>query len=613
MEQHKIAHQEFDPATIKKKLPNQPGVYLFKDSSGRVIYVGKAKDLKKRLLSYFRPPEALPYKTGFMMGKARDLDFLITENEKEAFILERNLIKKHMPRYNIVLRDDKQYPCLRLDPKDPYPRLQIVRRMKKDGALYFGPYSSALSVRQTLKLINRIFQLRKCKQAELPKRSRPCLNYQLQRCLGPCTENVPVERYKGITNQVRLFLEGRNQELVEKLNQDMKSASEQLNFEEAARIRDQIRAVERTLEQQYVVSSRMENQDVIGLVQKDGLSQIVILFIRQGKLINTKEFLFKDKGEPSSELMESFIKQFYTNDKFIPNEIISSHAFEDLQSVALWLSEEAGRKIVILNPKRGERLRLVQMAVNNAQESLSRQTSVDQEALAEEMKLLLDLKNTPLSIEGMDISNFQGDMAVGTIVPFIEGHPHRSGYRNYRIRSINGVDDYGMMAELAERRLKRKNLPDLFLIDGGRGHLLAVKKVMDQFLQSNLDDKPDLIALAKADERKGENADKIILVERKNPILLRPDNPILHLLMRIRDEAHRRAITYHRKLRGRKLKSSDLDKIPGIGPKRKKFLLKHFKGIEKLADVSIDEIREIPGINLSLAESIYTFFNQSND
>jgi len=611
MEPYKITRQEFDPATIKKILPSMPGVYLFKDSTERVLYVGKAKDLKKRLLSYFRPPEALPSKTGFMMGKARNLDFLITENEKEAFILERNLIKKHMPRYNIVLRDDKQYPCLRLDPKDPYPRLQIVRRMKKDGALYFGPYSSAQSVRQTRKLINRIFQLRKCKQAELPKRSRPCLNYQLQRCLGPCTEDVPAESYKEVIHQVRLFLEGRDQELVEKLNENMKSAAEQLNYEEAARIRDQIRAVERTLEQQHVVSSKMENQDIIGLVQKDGFSQIVILFIRQGKLINTKEFLFKEKGESSSEVMEAFIKQFYTNDKFIPNEIIISHPFDDLQSVNLWLSEEAGRKITIMSPKRGEKLRLVQMAINNAQESLSRQTRVDQEALAEEMKLLLNLKKIPLTIEGMDISNFQGDMAVGTIVSFIEGQPHGSGYKNYRIRSIEGVDDYGMMAELAQRRFKKKNLPDLFLIDGGKGHLLAVKKVMDQIL--HIKDQPGLIAIAKADERKGEKADKIILIERKNPVLLRPDNPILHLLMHIRDEAHRRAITYHRKLRGRRLKTSDIDKIPGIGPKRKRFLLKYFKSIGELADVSIDEIKEVPGINLSLAESIYTFFNKSND
>jgi excinuclease ABC subunit C len=310
--------------------------------------------------------------------------------------------------------------------------------------------------------------------------------------------------------------------------------------------------------------------------------------------------------------MEAFIKQFYTNDKFVPNEILVSHPFDDHQSIALWLSEEAGRKTTIINPKRGEKLHLVQLAMNNAQELLSRQASVDQEALAEEMKLLFNLKNTPLAIEGMDISNFQGDMAVGTIVSFIEGQPHGSGYKNYKIRSLEGVDDYGMMAELARRRLKKKNLPDLFLIDGGRGHLLAVNKVMAQILHHS-SDQPDLIAIAKADERKGEKSDKIILIERKNPVLLKPDNPILHLLMRIRDEAHRRAITYHRKLSGRRIKASDLDKIPGIGPKRKEFLLKHFKSVRGLADVSIDKIREVPGIDMSLAESIYSFINKCND
>jgi excinuclease ABC subunit C len=257
-------------------------------------------------------------------------------------------------------------------------------------------------------------------------------------------------------------------------------------------------------------------------------------------------------------------------------------------------------------------MRLVQMALNNALESLSRQTSVDQEALAEEMKRLLNLKNLPLIIEGMDISNFQGDMAVGTIVSFIEGQPHGSGYKNYRIRLVEGVDDYGMMAELVQRRLKKGNLPDLFLIDGGRGHLLSVEKVMAQILHDNRD-QPDLIAIAKADENKGEKSDKIILIERKNPILLKPDNPILLHLMRIRDEAHRRAITYHRKIRGQRIKASDLDKIPGIGPKRKRFLLKYFKSVEGLADKTIDEIRKVPGINVSLAESIYTYLNKGNE
>jgi excinuclease ABC subunit C len=544
-----MIEHNLDPEALRPNLPGGSGVYLFKDAGDQVIYVGKAKNIKKRVLSYFKPLTELPYKTALMMKRAEGLDYILTANEKEAFILESNLIKKHLPRYNIILRDDSQYPALRLDIQNPFPRLQVVRKIKKDGAIYFGPYSSANAVRSTLKLINRIFQLRKCKGPSLPSRSRPCLNHQLDRCLGACVHEVSPSHYGEIVDQARLFLEGRNQELVKQLKESMVTASERLQFERAARIRDQIKAVEKVMERQDVVSPKLEDQD--------------------------------------------------SREAFIPKRILISEPIDDLLPIRDWISDLAEKNVTIHHPIRGEKRRLTKMAVANAEILFTRRTALQGEDLMEMAKTLLKLKRTPRTIEGLDISNLQGDMAVGAIVSFVDGLPHKSDYRSYKIKNIEGIDDYGMMAEVVSRRLSGDSPPDLFLVDGGKGHLQAVKKEVDRFRGMEV---PDVAAIAKGDE--GGSGDKIYIPGRKNALSLRQDHPLLLLFMRIRDEAHRRAITHHRKRRGKELTESPLDGIPGVGPKRKKLLLKFFGDINSISKASLDDIAMVPGISLSLAKDI---------
>ncbi|MBW1997503.1 MAG: excinuclease ABC subunit UvrC [Deltaproteobacteria bacterium] len=589
-----------DVETCSLHLPEATGVYLFKDESGRILYVGKAKNLRKRVLSYFRPRNGQSPKTSLMISRAKTIEYILTSTEKEAFILESNLVKEHGPRYNIVLRDDKQYPCLRLDIQNAYPRLAIVRKIKKDGALYFGPYSSANSVRSTLRLIERIFPLRKCKGVSLPKRTRPCLNYQLGRCLGPCANQVSPSLYREIVDQVRLFLEGRNQELIRKLERDMLSASNSLDFEKAAKVRDQIRALQRVMERQNVVSRKLEDRDVIGMVETNGTFLLLILFIRKGYLTGSGDYRIRQKNATPSEVMEAFIKQYYSRDSFIPKDIMICHPIEDIQSVTEWISDLAGKRVRIHCPLRGEKRELIEMALRNAKELLNRYRSYPEERLEEMLRDTLKLRRVPRVIEGIDISNIQGDMAVGAVVSFVGGRPDKKGYRNYKIKAVSGIDDYAMMSELVRRRLSKKDPPDLILVDGGKGHLNAVKKTVDQM---ELPDSPDVVALAKSGENGGE--EKVYIPDRKNPLNLRPDDPVMLFLMRIRDEAHRRAITYYRKRFMQDFKDSELDGIGGLGATRKKQLLRYFGSLSNLFQASVDDLLEVPGIGPHMAERIY--------
>ncbi|NQU13672.1 MAG: excinuclease ABC subunit UvrC [Desulfobacteraceae bacterium] len=619
MNQTLTAQYELDPERLRGILPDRPGVYMFKDDSGRIIYVGKAKSLKKRVLSYFKPLPDLPHKTYLMMKKARGLDFLITSTEQEAFILESSLVKKSMPRYNIVLRDDKQYPCLRLDVREPYPRLKIARKIKKNRAVYFGPFSSANSVRSTLKVIERVFQLRKCKGRGLPKRTRPCLNYQMDRCLGPCTGDISESEYGEILHQVRLFLEGRNRELLGQLKRDMGEASENLDFEKAAKIRDQISAIGRTVERQHVVSQRLEDQDIIGLAQSGGIYQAVILFVRKGYLVGSRDYLLRNRGASAAEITEAFLKQYYPREAFIPKQVLISDPIEDLRAITEWLSDLAGRKVLIHRPLRGEKLRLVKMAVANAENQLAGHPEWEKEDLLGLVRAALGLESTPRFIEGLDISNLHGDKAVGSIVSFVDGLPHKAGYRNYRLKVVEGIDDYGMMAELVERRLAKGDLPDLFLVDGGKGHLSTVKRVLDRKAhlvtvrngEGTYQHIPEVVSISKPDEEKQEKHDKMYVPGRKNPVRLRGDHAVLLFMMRIRDEAHRRAISYHRKLRQKALRESDLDHIPNIGSKRKRRLLEHFKGINAISDASPDDLERVPGISRTLAKNIFSYFRKT--
>ena len=601
---------------LKKTLPDEPGVYLYKDHGGVIIYVGKAKNLKKRVLSYFRPGKDLQHKTALMMKRVRRLDFILTSTEQEAFILERNLIKKHMPRYNIILRDDKQYPCLRLDLKAPYPRLQIVRKIKKDGSLYFGPFSSANAVRSTHRLIDRIFKLRKCSNRKFKIRTRPCLNFQMNRCLGPCANKVPVEEYGKIVSQIKLMLEGRDRELIRNLKDEMEHFSSLLDFENAARIRDQIENIKRTVEKQHVVSQRMEDQDIIAVVQNGLFHQLAVLFVRGGRLLENRNFLFEDAGTPA-EILEAFLKQYYPEKAFIPSTILLSESVPDQDSIAAWLSDLAGRRIDLHTPQRGSKARLVDIARTNAEKALSGRLESEKQNLMNLVKSAIGMQDTPESIEGLDISNFQGDLAVGAVVSFSGGEPNRKGYRNFRMKSVAGIDDYGMMAELITRRVKQGNLPDIFLVDGGRGHLAAVKHGLEAQIRVDSGGMlpprlPVVISIAKPDETRQETCDKIYVSGRKNPLNLRADHPVLLLMMRIRDEVHRRAVGYHRRLRSDNLTTSQLDKIPGIGEKRKKVLLRYFKNMEDISRASVEEMAQVPGFSEALAETVYRFFHEGS-
>ena len=598
---------DLNPASLQRILPEAPGVYFFKGASGRIIYVGKAKSLKKRVLSYFRPGSDLPYKTALMMKQARGIDFILTSTEKEALILEDNLVKKHLPRYNIILRDDKRYPCLRLDITQPYPRLEIARRIKKDGAIYFGPFSSAQAVRSTLKVIDRVFQLRKCKSKRLPKRTRPCLNYQLDRCLGVCVNRVPEQKYREIVQQVRLFLEGRNRELIRQLQRHMTEAAERMEFERAARIRDRIHAIERTLERQHVVSPLMEDQDVIGLTVRDRFCVVVVMSVRNGYLVSSRDYSLRTRGEEPEEVMEAFIKQYYSKEGFVPREILLSEPLEDETSIEEWLSEISGARVRIKTPKKGEKRRLVEMALANAENALRLKEAKGETDILEKVSAALGLPNVPRYIEAMDISNLHGDLAVGTIVAFVDGRPEKSAYRNYRIRTVEGIDDYAMMAEMAQRRMEKGNLPDMFLIDGGRGHLNAVKAVLDRYSGA---ERPTAISLAKADYRKGETADKIYLEDVEEPIVMAPHDPVLLFLMKIRDEVHRRAIGYHRKLRKKGVTESILLEVPGIGKKRAQKLLQQFPSIEHIKRASIEDLTQTGRLGPRVAKRVKGFFEE---
>ena len=588
-------------------LPQGPGVYLFKDDSGRVLYVGKAKDLRKRVMAYLRPSGELPHKTSLMMKRAKGLDFILTSSEKEALILESTLIKKHLPRYNIVLRDDSQYPCLRLSVGDEFPRLSIARRIKRDGARYFGPFSSAKAVRNTLKVIEKVFQLRKCKGTEVKKRERPCLNYQMGRCFAPCSGKISSKDYRDIVNEVILFLEGRNKELIAELNRKMKKAAEKLEFEQAARIRDQIHAIEKTIERQHVVSTKLQDQDVIGLAKSEDFFVVVVLSIRNGYLISSRDYSLRTRGETPNEVMEAFIKQYYVRGEFVPREILLSEAVEDEASITEWLSEAAKVKVSLRVPKKGEKRRLVDMAISNAQNVLKLKEVSGEITLAQNLKDSLELPTIPRHIEAMDISNLYGDLAVGTIVGFVDGKPDKSLYRNYRIRTVEGVDDYAMLAEVTRRRIAQGNLPDLFLIDGGRGQLSVVKEVVKRH---GAPQRPMIIALAKADYKKGEIVDKIYVEDSAEPVMLKPHDPVLLFLMRIRDEVHRRAIGYHRKIRKKGFTESILLEVPGVGRKRAKRLLQQFPSLEHIKHASVEDLAKIGGMSISVAERIKKFFEE---
>ncbi|MGQ9646178.1 MAG: excinuclease ABC subunit UvrC [Thermodesulfobacteriota bacterium] len=597
-------------------LPTNSGVYLFEDRKGTILYVGKAGNIKHRVSSYFQKREDKDAKTSALLEKVANIDTIVTDTEKEAFILENNLIKEHRPRYNVKLRDDKNYPCLKLTVEETYPTLCIVRRIKKDSSLYFGPYPSATSLRETLKLIRRLFPIRTCQDTKFRNRLRPCINYEMGRCLGPCCDKTDPASYREVVNQVRMFLEGRNRDLVEKLRKRMEEESERLHFEVAAKIRDQIKHIEKVIEKQKIVSSDFVDQDVVGFHRQDHRVIIHPLFVRGGKLLGGKGFTFPSHGLPDEEILSSFLVQYYREGKFIPEQILLPKGLPEQTLIEDRLTELKGRKVRIFVPARGNRMHLLKMACENAEKYLHSEAEFerDQNKLLESLKEKLHLKKIPRRIEAFDISNLQGGYAVGSMVSFENGRPNKNGYRHFKIKTVEGANDYGMMYEVLLRRYQKAveegELPDLVLLDGGKGQLNVAQEVFRELGMKEV----DLISLAKervigrsAKARLSKTEEKIFHPQYKDPLQLGKQSPLLHLLDRIRDEAHRFAITYHKKMRGRETIKSVIGDIPGVGKIREKQLLKHFGSVEGIKKASLDELAKAPKMNEKLAQKVFAF------
>lgn len=581
-------------STLQSKLdhlPAQPGVYLFKNAKGDILYIGKAAVLAHRVRSYFQRSGDHHPKTALLVDHITDLEIIVTRSELEALILESNLIKQHRPRFNVVLRDDKQYPYLRLAIREDFPRFSIVRRVQKDGALYYGPYTPAGALRETLKIIKRAFPLATCKIDIDGTAERACIEFEIKRCMAPCTGNQSKEDYHKIVKQVRQFLEGRDHELLDELRAQMESAAEREAFEEAARLRDRLFKIQRTLEKQRITQIASVDQDVIGLARRGEAVDLQLLFVRGGLLIGRKDFYWPTGADTADEeLVVSTIEQFYNKDGQPPKELLVPCPLPETALFETWLSEKKGDPVRIVAPERGAKHQLVQLAEENALAALVehlRDEETDRQATAE-LKRLLRLDSIPNRIEGFDISNILGDQSVGSMVVWEQGEMNKSGYRKFRIKTVQGANDFASIQEVVMRRYGQVTdllQPDLVLIDGGLGQLAAA---IDGLRQVGLGHLP-IIGLAKA---RGEKEERIFLPGRKNPIILHPTSPATHLLQRIRDEAHRFAVKYHRTLRSKVLTSSKLDQVIGIGKITRKRLLGQFGSAEAVNRATDEELHE---------------------
>ncbi len=584
-----------------------------KNSRQRIIYVGKAANLKNRLYSYFSASPHMDVKTGVLVRQIAAFDIIQTGSEKEALILESNLIKKHRPRYNVILKDDKRYPSLRIDMKSDYPCLQVVRKIRNDGAAYFGPFASAGAVRQTLKLINKTFRLRKCTASRIKPRSRPCLYHQMDLCLAPCCKPVSPAVYHEIVNEVRMFLNGRTAELTAKIKSEMGAAAERQEFEKAAQLRDKLFAIERTVEKQVAVTPDFVDRDVIGLASDPPYALLWVMFVRNGFMQGAKDFRVDEDTATDAEIIGAFLKQHYETAPDIPEEILIPCEHEDKFLYAEWLSQKKGKKVRIHHPKRGNKARLIRMSEENAKTRLSQRIEAEManQTLLEGLRQQLRLDGPPRRIECVDNSGISGQELVAGMVVYADGVPDKSEYRRYIIRNVDQADDYACMAEVLGRRFDpnhtaTEELPDLLVVDGGKGQLNIAVSVLDGL---GLGDKFPVIGIAKADSDRGETSDKIYVPGRRNPLNLTARKDVLYFIQRIRDEAHRYAITYHRQKRRKRAMRSRLDGIQGIGEKRKALLLKHFKSIRKIRAASVEELAGLPGMNRRAAENIQKALN----
>ncbi|MBC2736668.1 MAG: excinuclease ABC subunit UvrC [Desulfobacteraceae bacterium] len=584
-----------------------PGVYLMKDTAGRILYVGKAKNLKRRLASYFLKTGASDIKTRTLLQRVIDFDTIVTGSEKEALLLESNLIKRHRPRYNVILKDDKRYPVLRIDLNHPYPNLSIVRKIGKDGAAYFGPFASALAVRETLKFINKYFRLRKCKNREFSQRTRPCLHYQMDACYGPCCLEVAPSFYRKIVDEVILFLKGRTPELIRKIRNEMETAVQKLAFEEAAQLRDRMQAMEMTLEKQRAVTKDLRDRDVITIAAGDQLVMVNVLSIRAGYLQGSRNFRITETLADQAELLSTFIRQLYPPGAQCPHEILTPVVPADAPLLEDWFQSEHAQSVKLFHPQRGEKKQLLEMGHQNAEKAL-REWMADQrqrQTLLESVGKRLRLIKIPRRIECFDNSNLFGQSPVAGMVVFEDGRPCRSQYRKFAIRTVGKPDDYAAMEEILQRRFSRHPewpFPDILLLDGGKGQLNIAVDVIHRL---GIEGRFALAAIAKKEVDRGELRDKIYIPNRANPVSFANDEAALLFLQRIRDEAHRFAISFHRQKRKKKAFASDLDGIPGIGPIRKQTLLRHFGSLNAIRAATLEELSALPGMNRKTAEALF--------
>lgn len=600
-------------------LPAKPGVYLMKDAAGQVIYVGKAVNLRNRVRSYFHVSNGQTPKIRRLVDHIADFEFIVTGSELEALILECNLIKKYRPRYNVRLKDDKRYPYIKISLQEAFPRIYTVRHMQDDGARYFGPYTSSKAVEQTLELLRKLFPYLTCKREITGKDQRACLYYHIGRCAGPCIGAISQADYRALIEQIILFLEGKQERIIQNLQQEMQKAAEALAFERAAVLRDQVQALQKVIERQKVVSATRSDEDVIAFVREDGQACVQIFFIRGGKLIGREYFILTGtQGEDDLEIMTSFVKQFYDEAAYIPPTILVQHGIEEEQVIEEWLRQKRGTRVAIRVPRRGKGRELVQMAAENAAETLAHlraQWAADQArqvTALDELQKYLHLAQAPTRIECYDISNIQGTSATGSMVVFVKGVPRKSEYRRFRIKTVSGADDYAMLQEVLRRRFKRaKNLvmeqkpaseeeqggwgvmPDLVIVDGGKGQLHAALEVMNEMGVAHI------LAIGLAKQR-----EEVFLPGQSDPVLLPRDSEALYLLQRVRDEAHRFAIGYHRRLREQSGLASTLDQIPGVGAKRRQALLKHFGSLDAIREASVEELAAVKGMTREAAERI---------
>ncbi|RXA97511.1 excinuclease ABC subunit UvrC [Yersinia sp. 2105 StPb PI] len=601
----------FDSKEFLKTVTSQPGVYRMYDKAGTVIYVGKAKDLKKRLTSYFRAQVA-SRKTETLVKNIAQIDVTVTHTETEALLLEHNYIKLYQPRYNVLLRDDKSYPLIFLS-ADKHPRLAIHRGAKHEKGEYFGPFPNSYAVRETLALLQKLFPVRQCENSVYRNRSRPCLQYQIGRCSGPCVVGlVSDEEYQRQVDYVRLFLSGKDQQVLTQLISRMEEASQSLHFEDAARIRDQIQAVRRVTEQQFV-SGDSEDLDVIGVAFDAGLACVHVLFIRQGKVLGSRSYFPKvPAGTELSEVVQTFVGQFYlqgSQGRTLPGEILLDFNLVEKDLLAASLSELAGRKIQIQSRPRGDRARYLKLARTNASTALVTRLS-QQSTIHQRMKELAKILNLDEinRMECFDISHTMGEQTVASCVVFDANGPVRSEYRRYNISGITPGDDYAAMSQVLKRRygkaLDDKKIPDVIFIDGGKGQL---SQAFDVFASLNVPwdkHKPLLVGVAKGSDRKA-GLETLFLAAEGEGFSLPPDSPALHLIQHIRDDSHNHAITGHRQRRSKVKNTSALEMIEGVGPKRRQILLKYMGGLQPLLNASVEEIAKVPSISQALAEKIY--------